>query len=142
MNWNENCLKALTQARLFEDSGHRTRFKELMDCFSDKPFFTKGLCKCMYLSAWDEEHFLILLPTLSHMSIGKDNDTNEMRIIGHSLADEQTNDEAFIYRLSISYLDNSEFHIDENAHLSARTSYVIKRAQQAAAIIDQIALDK
>lgn len=137
MKWNENCLKALTQARLFEDSGHRTRFKELMDCFSDKPFFSKGLCKCMYLSAWDEEHFLILLSTLSNMSLSREEDTSEMCIIGDSIADEQPTDEALIYRLSISYLENSEFIIDENVQLSERTAYVISRAQQAAAIIDQ-----
>lgn len=140
MNWNEVCLNALTKAGLFENSGHRTRFKEMLDCFSGKPFFTKGLCKCMYLSAWDEEHFLILLSTLTNMSIGRDEDTTEMRVIGDSLADEQANDESYIYRLSISYLDNTDFYIEENVGLSERTAYVIKRAQQAARIIDEVPL--
>ena len=45
MGWKENCLAALDAAKLFENSGHRTRFKELMDCYSNYPFFTKGLCK-------------------------------------------------------------------------------------------------
>ena len=140
MKWNEECLKALTHAGLFVDSGHRTRFKELMDCFSDKPFFSKGLCKCMYLSAWDEEHFSILLPTLSNMSLSNDTDTKEMLIIGDSLADEMDNDESYIYRLSISFLDHSDFHIDENIQLSQRTAYVIGQAQKAAAIIDRVAV--
>lgn len=52
MNQKDACLFALDKAKLFESSGHRTRFKELMDCYSQFPFFTKGLCKCMYLSAW------------------------------------------------------------------------------------------
>ncbi|MDO5541285.1 MAG: hypothetical protein Q4F83_14680 [Eubacteriales bacterium] len=138
MNWKEKCIGELTKSGLFENSGHRTRFKELLDCFYDKPFFTKGLCKCMYLSAWDEEHFIILLTTLTQMSLGNDEDTNEMLVIGDSMADEETTDESLIYRLSISYLDNSEFYVDENIPLSPRTAYVIKRAQHAAMIIDEV----
>lgn len=137
MSWNENCLNALTRAGLFESSGHKTRFNELLECFSGKPFFTKGLCKCMYLSAWDEEHFAILLEMLSFMSIGKEKDTREMSVVGDSLAEEQADDESYIYRLSISYLENTPFRLDENVHLSERTAYVISQAQQAAAIIDE-----
>ena len=50
MNQKDACLFALDRAKLFENSGHRTRFKELMDCYNHFPFFTNGLCKCMYLS--------------------------------------------------------------------------------------------
>ena len=38
MGFKELCIQALDERRLFEDSGHRTRFKELMDCYSDYPF--------------------------------------------------------------------------------------------------------
>ena len=48
MNWKEQWIVALDKEYLFENSSHRTRFKELLDCFADYPFFTKGLCKCMY----------------------------------------------------------------------------------------------
>lgn len=71
MNQKDACLFALDKAKLFESSDHRTRFKELMDCYSQFPFFTKGLCKCMYLSAWDEPHFFILLEVLTDLSLGK-----------------------------------------------------------------------
>lgn len=141
MSWNEDCIHALSQAGMFEDSGHMTRFKEFLDCFSDKPFFNKGVCKCMYMSAWDEEHFLILLETLSHMLLGRDTDTEDMRIRGVSYADEQPNDETYIYRLSVSYLDGTEFCMDENVQLSPRTAYVIRRAREAAAIIDGVKAD-
>lgn len=136
MSWKANCMQALSANNLFEDSGHRTRFKEFLDTFSDKPFFTKGLCKCMYLSAWDEEHFLILLQTLNHMCLGKDTDTTEMRFLGDALMEEQQNDEAYIYRLSNAFLDNSAFQMPEDVVLSARTAYVIRRALAAAAVID------
>ena len=45
MTMNERCLAALGEEHMFVDSGHRTRFKELLDCFSSQPFFTPGLCK-------------------------------------------------------------------------------------------------
>ncbi len=138
MSWNETCLNALTRAGLFENDAHRTRFQDFLDCFSDKPFFCKGVCKCMYLSAWDEEHFRILLETLSHMTLGRDRDTKDMRTLGVSFAEETPGDETYLYLLSVSYLDNSEFHLDENVQLSERTAYLIRRAQQAAAIIDQV----
>ena len=69
MNWKEQWIVALDKEYLFENSSHRTRFKELLDCFADYPFFTKGLCKCMYLSAWDEEHSCIMLSMLTEMSL-------------------------------------------------------------------------
>ena len=42
MNWKEQWIVALDKEYLFENSSHRTRFKELLDCFADYPFFTKG----------------------------------------------------------------------------------------------------
>lgn len=140
MSWNANCLKALSKAGLFQNPGHESRFNELIYCFSDKPFFTKGLCKCMYLSAWDEEHFAILLEMLSFMSLGKEKNTKEMSAVGDSLAQEQENDESYIYRLSISYLENTNFFLEEGVKLNERTAYVISCAQQAAAIIDQLSV--
>ena len=71
MKWKDKCFDALDEAGMFENSGHRTRFKELTDCYCNYPFFTRGLCKCMYLSAWDEEHFCILLGTLADMTAGR-----------------------------------------------------------------------
>ena len=50
MTWQEQCIRALSDQDLFEDSWHKTRFKELLDCYISYPFFTKGLCKCMYVS--------------------------------------------------------------------------------------------
>ena len=76
MNWKEQWIAALDKEHLFENSSHRTRFKELLDCFADYPFFTKGLCKCMYLSAWDEEHFCIMLSMLTEMSLEHEKNTD------------------------------------------------------------------
>lgn len=136
MIWKEKCLAALDNAKMFESSGHRTRFKELVDCFSYYPFFTKGLCKCIYLSAWDHEHFCIMLETLTELSLGREKTTSEMRIKGDALAEEQTDSEYYVYLLSNSFLDNTPFHLDASANVSEEVRYIIERALKASHIID------
>lgn len=138
MDWKENCLPALDKEKMFHDSAHRTRFKELMDCYSGFPFFNKGVCKCMYLAAWDDEHFAIMLETLSDMSLGKDRDTTEMSIKGDALAEEQDDSEYYVYRPSLSFLDGRPYQIGVSQDMSHEVRLIIRRALQAAAIIDKL----
>lgn len=138
MNWKEKCLSALDSEKMFEDSRHKTRFKELVDCFSHQPFFTKGLCKCIYLSAWDDEHFCVMVEMLNELSLGRETDTEEMSIKGDALAEEEERDEAQVYRLSIAFLENQPYSKDIISSVSPETAYIIRRALQAAAIIDQL----
>lgn len=138
MKWKDKCFNALDTEKMFENSGHRTRFKELLDCYSDYPFFTKGLCKCMYLSAWDDEHFCIMLETLMEMSLGKEKDTEEMRSKGDLFAEERKDDEYYVYELSNSFLDNRTFHLDESAKISSKIRHIIACALSAAKIIDNV----
>lgn len=134
----ERYFSILDNENMFEDSGHRTRFKELLDCYGDFPFFTKGLCKCMYLSAWDDEHFCILLEILTDMSLGRDTNTKEMRVKGEALAEERHDAEYYVYQLSNAFLDNVPFHLPETADIPRETAHIISRAQKAAGLIDQI----
>ena len=39
----DNYFSILDTGNMFEDSGHRTRFKELLDCYGDFPFFFKRI---------------------------------------------------------------------------------------------------
>ena len=138
ISWKENCAAALDAAKLFEDSLHRMRFKELVNCYINYPFFTKGLCKCMYLSAWDEEHFCIMLSTLSDMSLGQDKSTDEMRTQGELLAEEQTDEEYYVYQLSNAFLDDAPFHLDAIAGISPGIRHIIMQALRAAEVIDNL----
>ncbi len=138
MDWKENCFAALDGEKMFENSAHRTRFKELMDCYSGFPFFNKGVCKCMYLAAWDDEHFAIMLETLSDMSLGKDRDTTEMSIKGDALAEEQDGSEYYVYRLSLSFLNGQPFRFGVSSDMTHEVRYIIRRALRAAAIIDKL----
>ncbi len=138
MNWKDRCFLSLDEERLFESSGHRTRFFELLDCYGDYPFFTKGLCKCMYLSAWDEEHFAIMLETLTAMSLGRETDTGDMRIQGETLAEVQPDAEYYVYQLSNAFLDHKDFTLPADAAIGPAQRHIIDQALKASKIIDTI----
>ena len=143
MSKSEMYVAALEENGLFETPGHRTRFKELMDCYGDYPFFSKGLCKCMYLSAWDEEHFAIIFQILSDLAIGRERNTQEMRIQGDALArdaSEQTGRDGdyYVYQLSNAFLDNQEFIMPKDVKLSPEYQYIMKRALEAERVIDKV----
>lgn len=138
MGWKENCLAALDAAKLFENSGHRTRFKELMDCYSNYPFFTKGLCKCMYLSAWDDEHFAVMLETLMDMSLGREQDTKDMQVKGDALAEERNDGEYYVYLLSGAFLEDKPYTLPEDADIPQEIRYIIDRAIRTSAVIDEV----
>lgn len=138
MNWKEMCVSALNAEKMFEDANHRTRFKELVDCFGNYPFFTKGVCKCVYMSAWDEEHFCIMLETLTDLSLAREKDTTEMSNKGDSMAEEQTGEEYYLFQLSVSLLNDLPFVYPDHITFSPENSYLIRRVLQAAEIIDSL----
>lgn len=137
MRKSEPYVSALDEKGLFESSGHKTRFKELVDCYGNYPFFTKGLCKCMYLSAWDEEHFAIILKLLSDLAIGNEKDTEEMRLQGDVLAGQQEGGEYYMYQLSNAFLDGEAFILKGNENLSEEYMYRIRQALKAEQVIDR-----
>lgn len=138
MTVSEKYLEAMDREKLFENSEHRTRFKELLDCFSEYPFFTNRLCKCMYLSAWDNEHFAIMLQTLNDMVIGKERDTEDMRFQGELLAEEHVDGEYYVYQLSNAFLDGRKFLPVEYLHAQPEFRYIIERALKAEEVIDRV----
>ncbi len=139
MNSKKNSyFSILDTENMFEDPEHRSRFKELLDCYADFPFFTKGLCKCMYLSAWDEEHFCIMLEILTDMSLGKDATTREMRVKGEALVEEHPDAEYYVYQLSNAFLDGVPYRLPKDAELPPDIMHIISRGLRASELIDQI----
>lgn len=138
MNWKKECLSALEEEKLFENPAHKNRFKELLDCFGEQPFFTRGLCKCIYLSAWDEEHFAIMLETLTAMSLGREPDTGDMRIKGDVLAEEHQDAEYYVYQLSNAFLDDAPYYLSPEVKLDPLHQHIIHQALLAAEVIDNL----
>ena len=142
MSWKDKCAAALGEMRLYENSGHKTRFMELMECYSGYPFFTKGLCKCMYLSAWDEEHFAVMLEMLTSMALGEEHDTEDMKFQGDVIADEKIDEhaygEAYVFKLSGMFLEGDPGVPEGREKLSAEYEYIVSRALEASWVIDHL----
>lgn len=145
MKWSEKCMMELTHRNLFDNDDHRARFRDLLDCYCDAPFFTKGLCKCMYISAWDQEQFTQLLDVLNEMVFERDNALNLMRdngmVLERKARSEGDNAMAGILEVSKDFLNGTVY---DRSRLNAlevyepETAYIIKRSLLAAQCIDDL----
>ena len=138
MNWNEKCLLELTHHNVFENAEHRLRFRDLLNCYYKMPFFTKGLCKCMYLSSWDEEHFMVMLEILNEMTLEGDKNLSMMKDQGEVLARETEGYPGEIFKLSNAFLNDAEYHLPDLGVMDPEGAHIIKRALLAAEYIDEL----
>ena len=138
MRWFEKCLLELAHHNMFESTEHRGRFLDLISCYAQAPFFSKGLCKCMYLSSWDDEHFLIMLTTLNEMVIDGEKTLKGMAGQGSALAHQAEGYEAEIYKLSTAFLTNTEYTLPDLTIMDPDGAYIIRQAVLAGKYIDDL----
>lgn len=135
MNVNYLCLRELENQGLFESMEHRSRFSELINCYCSYPFFNRGLCKCMYLSSWDMEHFVILLDILNDMTLERSRDVEEMKDNGRALEDSAEGYDRHIFHMSGAFLNDEPYEIPDEP-IAEEGLYIITQALKAAAVID------
>ena len=138
MKWYEKCILELTHHNMFESSQHRSRFLDLTSCYCDAPFFTKGLCKCMYLSSWDDEHFGVMLDTLNGIIIGQERTLKGMAEQGDVLSRQMSGTDAEIYKLSTSFLNGTPYQVPDFSTLDPDGAYIIRKALMAGQYIDDL----
>lgn len=138
MNWNEKCMLDLTHHNLFEDNAHRIRFRDLLNCYYGAAFFTKGLCKCMYLSCWDEEHFAIMLEILNEMTLDGDKNLNMMKDQGEIMVQSSVGFENVVLRLSNAFLNDTFFEMPDLGVMNPEGAHIIRQAVKAAEYIEEL----
>lgn len=138
MNWNEKCMMELTHRNLFENSDHRMRFRDLLNCYYQSLFFTKGLCKCMYLASWDDEHFVAMLDILNQMTLEGDKNLHSMKDQGEVREQQLEGQEAEIYKLSNAFLNEKSYELPEFDLMDPEGAYIIRRALLAAEYIEEL----
>lgn len=145
MKWSEKCMLELTHRNLFENDDHRARFRDLLDCYCSAPFFTKGLCKCMYLSAWDDLHFTVMLDVLNGMVLERDQTLSLMRdngiVLEQTAEGEGDEASAAIIEISIDFLSDVPYnreHLKDLEINEPEAAYIIKRGLLAARCIDDL----
>lgn len=138
----DDIFQALDEQHLFQDDSHRSRFKELLDCYANAPFFTPGLCKCMYMSCWDDEHFFIMLDMLNQLSLKHNMGLNDMYENGELIAEEKEvagSYEDQVMKLSCAFLMDEPFSLDslpEDYDPLGRR--IIVESLKSAAVIDSV----
>ena len=138
MEWVRKVCNILEEKHLFNDLQHGTRFYQLVSCYCDKPFFTPGICKCIYLGAWDDEHFVQILSMMTELSFAANPESEDMAENGRFLADETEGPEKYIMLLSCSFVENKPFDVQLPDDLDDRTKRVISYGLKASAVIDEV----
>lgn len=138
MNWNEKCLMELTHHNLFEDNAHRLRFRDLLSCYFTAPFFTKGLCKCMYLSSWDEEHFAVMLDMLNEMTLECARNLRMMKDQGEIMELHLSGYEAEVFRLSNAFINDTPYVMPDLGIMDPEGAHIIRQALKAGEYIDEL----
>ena len=137
MNINYRCLRELEIKGLFETPEHRSRFSELLNCYCNYPFFNKGLCKCMYLSSWDMEHFIVMLDILNDMTIGKNQNLQLMEYNGKVLENMSDGYDRYIFQLAGAFLTSQDFQMPY-VPITKEGQHIIQRALEAAEVIETV----
>lgn len=146
MLWAEKCIMDMTHHNLFENDGQRSRFRDLLECYVDAPFFKKGLCKCMYLASWDEDSFAKMLDILNTMTIRGSRSLREMKEEFLTAEADTDGDEEHIgdhekARLYLAFLNDASYECPNFSHLEImdpEAAYCIKRSLKAAICIDDV----
>ena len=137
MNLINTCCNELMEQNLFENLEHRSRFSELIHCYGKYPFFNKGLCKCMYLSSWDMDHFIILLDTLNRMTLDSGMNIEEMKAQGRVIEQSCTGYDRYIMQLSHDFLNDVPYQIPD-VELPEECLHIMKRALEVSDVLDRI----
>jgi hypothetical protein len=137
MNVDRNRLKELTNQLSFENAEHQSRFSELVACYSKYPFFTTGICKCMYLASWDMEHFITLLDILNDMTIDHSQDLEQMKDNGKTLQQKAEGYDKYVMQLSEDFINEVPFVMPEE-EIPKEGLYIIRKALAAAEVIDRV----
>ena len=145
MQWFEKCMLELTHHNMFESTAHRSRFLDLITCYYQAPFFSKGLCKCMYLSSWDQKQFTQILDVLNEMVLERDNALNLMKdngmVLEQAARDEGDEATAAILEASKDFMEDIPYdrsRLDALEVNEPEAAYIIKRGLLASQCIDDL----
>lgn len=138
MHWDEKCLLELTHHNMFESTDHRSRFHEILNCYYRAPFFSKGLCKCMYLATWDDNHYAEMLGMLNLLTIEGSKNLVPMAEEGAVMAEQSSGADSEIYKLSTSFINHEPYETPDLTLLDSDSAHIIRQALTASRLIDDL----
>lgn len=140
MNWLDKCESALTSAHIFLSHSHLSRFVQAFQVLKQQPFVTKGLCKCAFLSAWDQEHFDVFMDMVNELITNNDTNLDRMIQAGKEYIRNSKSNEKILYTLAHEFLLYPDQTPSESFILELSSAWIAigDSTLEASYIIDQL----
>lgn len=122
MDWRDYCVEEIAKHRCFVSAMHKKRFIELFDMVQNEPFFTKEICKCLFLAAWDRKYTNELKEILQGFI---DENAMEARgLNGKKIFRSVTQNEKEIIKLAQEFLNNPGKTPDESCLMKLSKAWI------------------
>ncbi|MDY4670035.1 MAG: hypothetical protein SO415_08610 [Oliverpabstia sp.] len=140
MSWEEKCIPALLEQRVFLSPQHFSRFEAAFSFLRHQYFFTKGVCKCAVLAAWDPKHFEIFMDSMQEMVERKEKDSSYMIAQGKLYSKHSDNNMRLFAKLYTDFLSNPNQTPSENIMLKFSKNWVplLDSAITASLVLDKL----
>lgn len=140
MSWEEKCIPALLNQGVFLSPQHFSRFETAFAYLRHQPFFTKGVCKCAVLAAWDQPNYDFFMSTMHEMADRKDITPDYMLKKGELLVHDPDPNRGLLFQLSVDFLKYPGQTPSENVILKLSGAWVplVDSAITASLILDQL----
>lgn len=122
MDWRDYCVEEIAKHRCFVSALHKKRFIEMVDMVQNEPFFTREICKCMFLAAWERKYTDNLKALFQEMI---DNDvTSSEPLIKRAKQVRISPNEVEIYKLELEFLENPGKTPDESCLIKLSAAWI------------------
>lgn len=140
MSWEEKCIPALLDQRVFLSPQHFSRFETAFSFLRHQYFFTKGVCKCAVLAAWDPKHFKIFMDCMHATAERRDRDPSVMINMAREYAQHADNNLRLFATLYMDFLSQPGQTPSENVILKFSKNWVplIDSAITASLVLDNL----
>lgn len=122
MDWRDYCIEEIAKHRCFVSALHKKRFIEMFDMVQDEPFFTKEVCKCLFLAAWERKYTDEIESVLQEMI---DKNAMDTQILINRARNKVVSPyEAEIYKLERNFLENPGETPDESCLMKLSAAWI------------------
>jgi len=140
VKWLDKCESALIDSRIFLSHQHITRFQDAFKLIKNQPFINKGLVKCLFLSAWDQEHFNVFMDVIHQLIQNNDTNLDGMIEIGQDYVQRSKASEKLFYAMAVEFLLHPDQTPSESLMLKMSASWIgiADSTLEASYIIDKL----
>jgi hypothetical protein len=140
MNWEERCIPALLNQKVFLSPQHFSRFETAFAFLRHQQFFTRGVCKYAVLATWDQNYFDFFSKTIHEMAENKDTNSDRLIAIMNKYANDPDSNRRLIIQLGKDFLTKPGVTPSETLILKLSKAWIpiVDSAITASLILDEL----